>query len=64
MTLKFVEKDSGEVSLTTFIGKADPRPKVFGEIIFMLFTGFMLIAYVAHFSVKKFRRVKEEKLMF
>ena len=64
MTIKFVKKDNDEVSLTTFMGKADKDDPIMGDLVFMSLTIFFLIAYVAYFSVKKFRRVKQEKIVF
>ena len=64
MTLKYVAKDSGEVQLTTFLGKADKNESYFGDILFILTCGFLLLAYLAYFTVKKFRRNTEEKKIF
>lgn len=64
MTIRFVKKDNDEVSFTTLMGKAEESDPIFGDLVFMSLTLFSLIAYVAYFTVKKFRRVKHEKVVF
>ena len=65
MTMRFLktEKDQGgsrSISVLLYIGNAERRDTIMSTIAMMFFTGFLLLAYLAYFSVLKFRRVKKE----
>ena len=65
MTMRFLktEKDqdgSKSISVLLYIGNAERRDNIMSTLAMMMFTGFLLLAYLAYFSVLKFRRVKKE----
>ena len=64
MTIKFVQRDTGEISLTAFIGQADKKSDLLNDLVVVMLTSLLFVIYLAYFSVKKFRRIKAEKIIF
>ena len=65
MTMKFIktEKDadgSRSISVLMYIGATEYKGSVMGKLTWMLATGTLLLAFLAYFSVLKYRRVQRE----
>ena len=64
VTFRFVTRQTGEVSMTIFVGAANEAASELTMGIIIGITSFILIAYLASFSVMKFRRFKVERAEF
>ena len=66
LTLKFTRPEdvNKDISLSVFIGRANPMQSLIPEAVLVTVTSFALFAYVGCFSVMKFRRIKSEKAEF
>ena len=61
VTLRYVERKSGEVSLTAFIGQAEKNTINYGEVAIVVVTLIALIVYLAYFTVIRYRNTKKDK---
>ena len=54
----------GDIRLNVFLGRADHKHHDLLDVTFIFLCSFSLIAYLAYFTVLKFRRVAREKAAF
>ena len=60
----WVQKEDGSTDLSLLIGKAPYENSILEEIVVIFGTLTFLIAYVAYFTVLKFRRIDQEEIEY